>query len=656
MQPTGKLTPDEWAAKHRIYPPSAGIPGPRNPKLTPYAIPFARATYEANNKRVVMVTSAQSGKTDTMLDIIGSRMDQKPVPMLYAGPTQAFVTDQFEPRLTALFDEAKTLKLKVAGKKKNKKTQKWVGGVKIRLAYGGSSAALKSDPFGMALVDEYDEMLADVKGQGDPLGLIEARGDTYADFTTAIASTPSRGRIETVVDEKSGLEFWREADPIDIESGIWKLWQSGTRHHWCWPCPQCGDYFVPRFKQLRYPKGATPTIALREAFIECPHCGGVIEEKHKADMNARGRYVAPGQWVTQDGVVHGEPAETTTLSYWVSGLASPFRTFGQRAETYLLALESGDQEKIQTALNAGFGECFSEGAGDAPEWEEVYALRQPYPRGSVPKGVRFLTCGADVQQNRIVFSIRGWGARQESWLIDHGEIWGDTGQKDVWDDFADLLHTEYDGFQIRKAFIDSGYKPKAEIIIADHMVYEFCRVFGRVATAAKGYERRQSPITMSKIEITTRGEKFKYGLEVALLDTDYMKSFVHQRIRWAKDQPGGWHLHIDADESYCRQVTAEARVRKPNGAAEWVVKSRNNHFLDAEMLAYAAAWFCGVHRIKGRPSPNVTPELVEPPDDSASRVKREAPVRAPRIPTTAIAKTETRSDRFSKWAGRFDGL
>jgi phage terminase large subunit GpA-like protein len=68
---------------------------------------------------------------------------------------------------------------------------------------------LEVEPAALALVDEYDEMLANVKGQGDPLGLVEARGETYADFVTAITSTPSRGLIETELDERSGLRFWK---------------------------------------------------------------------------------------------------------------------------------------------------------------------------------------------------------------------------------------------------------------------------------------------------------------------------------------------------------------------------------------------------------------------------------------------------------------
>ena len=45
----------------------------------------------------------------------------------------------------------------------------------------------------LALVDEYDEMIANIRGQGDPLGLVERRGDTYPDFVAVVTSTCRRG-------------------------------------------------------------------------------------------------------------------------------------------------------------------------------------------------------------------------------------------------------------------------------------------------------------------------------------------------------------------------------------------------------------------------------------------------------------------------------
>jgi hypothetical protein len=45
-----------------------------------------------------------------------------------------------------------------------KKTLNIVAGVPVRLAHAGSSPTLKSSPAALALADEYDEMLANVKG------------------------------------------------------------------------------------------------------------------------------------------------------------------------------------------------------------------------------------------------------------------------------------------------------------------------------------------------------------------------------------------------------------------------------------------------------------------------------------------------------------
>ena len=171
-----------------------------------------------------------------------------------------------------------TLAGKVARGKRMTKTRKVIAGVPFRLAHAGSSAALKSDPAVLALVDEYDEMLANIKGQGDPLGLVERRGDTYPDFVAVVTSTCRRGMVDTIRDEESGLMFWAPANSEDIESPIWRLWQEGTRHHWAWPCPHCHEYFIPRFECLRFPENTTPFLAAKETFVECPRCGGVILE------------------------------------------------------------------------------------------------------------------------------------------------------------------------------------------------------------------------------------------------------------------------------------------------------------------------------------------------------------------------------------------
>lgn len=556
---------------------------------------------------------------------MGWRLDTKPAPILYVGPSKEFNEKQMEPRVMGLLDEAPTLASKVLRGKQMTKTRKVVNGVPLRLAHAGSSTALKSDPAALALVDEYDEMLANVKGQGNPLALVEARGFTYADFSCAVVSTPSVGASDTYVDLESGLEFWKVVPPEDIESPIWRLWQEGTRYHWSWPCPHCRQYFIPRFKLLRWPEKATPSEARQNAWIDCPNCGAEIRNENKADMNARGVHVAPGQSVSDQGVITGEPPDSSTVSFWISGLASPFVTWGERAEMFLKAVNSGDQMMIQTAINAGFGEMWAPSGGDVPEPTEVASRRLPYRMGdtpsqaTVPEQVQLLTAGVDVQKNRLYYVVRGWGTRATSWLVHHGEIWGDTSEPAVWNDLTSLLETDFSGLYIRLMFVDSGYRPGKPDEGPEHIVYAFARQHVRRVRAIKGRDSLRTPLQVSRIEVTPQGKQAKYGLELVHLNTDWCKSWVHERIRWPSDQPGAWFLPEDSTDDYCAQVVSEARMRRPSGRAVWVRKSKDNHYFDCEAMAYAAGLMLNVQRIETPAPERMKPSAREKTEDRPRR-------------------------------------
>jgi phage terminase large subunit GpA-like protein len=569
--------------------------------LTPYVVEPERAISSGAFRRVVMVFGAQTGKSEAMLDVAGQRLDQKPGPILYVGPSKQFLTEQFEPRVMALLNEAPTLMAKVARGKRMTKTRKIVAGVPFRLAHSGSSTALKSDPAVLALVDEYDEMRDNVNNQGGPLGLVERRGDTYADFVCVVTSTPKRGRVAAVKDTRSGLYLWDVAVNEDIESPIWQLWQQGTRHHWTWPCPHCSEYFVPRFNLLRYPLKATPLEAARETFLECPECSGIIEDKHKSEMNARGRYVAPGQRIDVAGVVTGDAPDSKSMSFWVSGLASPFVTFGERVAVLVEAQQSGDDAMVQQAINAGFGELYSPGGGEVPEWMEIKekSRQATYARGEVPADAMILTLTCDVQKHSIPWVIRGWGPRATSWLINYGYLRGDTTEEEIWNALGDLVATPVGTMPIKLAFIDSGFRPGKTDTLPLNRVYEFCRRFMRRVRPTKGSaSAMRTPLIMSKIEVSRKdGKAARYGLDLVRLDTDHWKSWVHERLRWPDDHVGGWHVFRGIDDDYCHQIVSEARMKKPTGRVEWVQRSRDNHFFDCEAMQAAAGHLLNVQRI-----------------------------------------------------------
>lgn len=649
--PTPRQSPDEWGAANRIYPATTGMPGPRDPSVTPYMQEWARETAKGTYPMTVMCCGAQMGKTDTQLDMIGERLDTRPAPILYVGPSKEFNTDQFEPRFEELIAQARSLREKVTKGKRQKKTLKWVAGVRFRMAHAGSSTALKSDPAALALVDEFDEMLKNVKGQGNVLGLVDARGFTFADFTTAVASTPSKGLVDSEVDMASGLEFWKEAPPEDIESAIWRLFQRGTMHHWAWPCPHCEQYFVPRVKLLRWPEDASPAHAGREAWLECPNCQKAIHDEGdsangvKAWMNARGLMVARGQWI-EDGKVVGEPKDTNTLSFWVSGLCSPFVSWGERAEAIVQADLDGDPDAKQTAINAGGGELYAPGGGEIPEWKEILKLRRPLKAGTVPKEAIVLTAGIDVQKNRLVYVIRAWGARATSWLVESGELFGATHEPEVWSDLGDLLDQRWDGLPIKVAFLDSGFRPGKPDVVPENMVYEFCRLHSRFVYPTKGKDTQTTPIRRSKIEVDPTGGTSKYGLELMWLDSDFWKSWVHERLRWPSTERGAWHLNEDTGEDYARQIVSEARVRAPSGKASWIRRSRDNHFLDCEALAAAAGYFLNVQRI----GVNATREPAEAKADDAPPAKKELETVGAPAPAPAAVARDATADKFARMA------
>lgn len=631
--PPPDRTPDEWADRERILPPGSAEPGPFRSARTPYMTEIVRAAVSAAYDKVVAALGSQMGKTEGVFNVIGHRLQDDPAPVLYIGPTQKLVESYSESRVMPMIRSAPKLWERLLKGKKNKITEKFIAGVRLGFGWAGSATELAGHPAALVIVDERDRMVA-IKGEGDPVSLGEARVATYSDGTVVVTSTPTLGNVATETDPASGLERWKVGSEEEILSPIWRLWQKGTRFEWAWPCPDCGEYFVPRFKLLKWPDGATSEEARTKTKMVCPHCGSLIDDLAKDEMNRRGRYVAPGQRVDRDGNVTGDAPASRTASFWVSGLASPWRTFGARAAAFLSAALERNQDEIQVALNTGLGELYALG-GDAPKWEAVRGLAEGYESGVVPEGAQVLTCGVDVQKDRLVYAVRGWGWNSESWLVEAGEIWGETDRDPVWLELEGLLGRDFDGKKIRLMLVDSGYNPNERDRNPDNQIYLFCRRNRGRAFPSKGHDTQEKPVRAAKIDVSYRGKIIKNGLDLWHVDSDYCKSWVYARLEWPRGEPGGWHLPSDVTDDYCLQLTAEARTINATGRVQWIRVRRANHFLDVESLNVAAANVLRLHALpKPKPSAEApAPAAVEAAPavtPTASNVAARQPFAAPR--------------------------
>jgi phage terminase large subunit GpA-like protein len=109
------------------------------------------------------------------------------------------------------------------------------------------------------------------------------------------------------------------------------------------------------------------------------------------------------------------------------------------------------------------------------------------------------------------------------------------------------------------------------------------------------------PVRMSRVDVTHRGQVIKHGVSLWHVDAGYFKSLVHSRIDWPQDQPGAWQLPADVPDEYARQIVAESKITLPSGKVVWKRHDRENHALDCEVYAAAAARMLGIDRLRRKP-------------------------------------------------------
>jgi phage terminase large subunit GpA-like protein len=293
-----------------------------------------------------------------------------------------------------------------------------------------------------------------------------------------------------------------------------------------------------------------------------------------------------------------------TVGYHLSALYSPvgWSSWVEIAQRWTAA--QGDPTLLKVFVNTILGETWQE-RGDAPDWDAVYARRDGYRSGSVPRGVLVLFAGCDVQKDRIEVSIWGFGRRRERWLIEHRTLVGATNRPEVWSELAGMFEETWqheDGAElaVRDWGIDSGaFAPEVSAFV------RLQRGRGNVH-AIDGLDRDHSAfIRIGKMDVTIKGKKLKGGLKTLGIGVSYCKQELVGQLALEKsddEYPVGFvHLPGDVSQETVKQLTAESLVtRTVRGRVkrEWrIMEGRRNEALDCANYARGLAdWRRGLPR------------------------------------------------------------
>lgn len=412
LTPPERLKVSAAAERYRVLNNPGAHSGTWDNAKTPYMVEPMDSLRSRLLSGVVFVGPAQCGKTDALiLNWAGYSIVVDPMDLLLFTPTQAASRDFSERRIGRMIRHSPEMhaRLRRGRSHDNKFDKHFTNGMILTLSWP-SVTELAGRPVPRCALTDYDRMTQDVDGDGSPFDLAMKRNTTFGSFGMTLAeSSPSF----PIMDPRWQRKTPHEAPPTE---GILSLYNRGDRRKWYWPCPRCGEHFAGEWKHLRWSADEPNSVKAAEtAYMECPVCGGRIEPHERDEMNFWGRWVAEGQTIDRDGVVHGQPRRSAIASFWLNGTAAAFTTWPKLVQTYLDALgdfeRTGSEDALKKFFNTDIGDPYLPKAQTLERLPEVLAARADPSLGEqvVPAGVRFLVACVDVQKNAFVVQVHGIG-------------------------------------------------------------------------------------------------------------------------------------------------------------------------------------------------------------------------------------------------------
>lgn len=564
LRPPRTQTVSEWADENRVLvTESSAEPGRWRTDRAPYQKEIMDSFTQPGIHSIVIMASAQVGKTELELNMMGRAIDVDPGPMLFIQPTDGFAEDFSKRRVAPMITACPALKRKIYEAKSrdagNTITMKTFPGGSVAFTGANSPTELAGRPVRYVFMDEIDRFPASAGTEGDPLELAERRTETFRHNRRIVkTSTPT----------------------VKGASKIERAYMHGTQEEWRTECPHCRQYSFLRFDDILFDKeeyadeAGEKQYRVRNVRWRCPVCRCETGEYDTKRL--------PARWIAKNP----QAADEGTRSFRINAFMSPWSDWTAICRSFLKA--GKDPELLKVFVNTVLGETWEvRDRSGVPE--TLHARRERYG-AEVPKGALVLTMGVDTQDNRLEYEVVGWSREEESWGIERGVIPGRADGPGVWEELDRLLDREWklaNGMALRigAAFIDSGGH------FTDDVYRECARRFaaGRKLFAIKGEggEGKEYVRGMKKDTSKWRAPKFLIGVDSG------KEAILHATTL---TEPGPGYMHFPADfragydMEYFRGLCSERMVlhrRAGQAVTAWEKTYERNEPLDCRNYARA---------------------------------------------------------------------
>lgn len=556
--PPKKITISEWAEENVIISAEYGMePGPYSCSRAPYQKEIMDTFGDPDIERVTIKSSAQVGKSQLLLNIIGYFSAIDPCPILVMNPTiklsEAFSKD----RVTPFFRDTKALS-KLMKDNKSKESGNTILTKRLNnkglVTLLGSNAEhdLASRTIRLLLADEIDDY--EIGDQGNPLDVAIARTSNYWNRKILMVSTPKK-----------------EEDHSNIE----KAYNRGDKREYFVPCPHCGKYQTLSWKHdgkmmLEMEKEGD----VQTTFYRCQYCEGKITEKHKHKMLLKGEWRA----------TEPNPKDKGHASFYINTLYSPFYRFSQVMDDFIKAKSEG-MEGLKAFYNLRVGWVWKEDAAMRVSVDDLLMRAEEYP-AEIPLEVGALTAGVDFQGDRIEVTVLGHGKWKQKWVVAHHVYYGNVSDltHECWKRLDELLDHEFrhesgQYMKILAAFLDAGF--------LQDTIFTFTKArFHRLIFASRGSSKGAS----FKDKVSAKPvNNNKVGAYMYWLGSNSLKAEVYSNVRVLDPNQVGY-IHFNekfCNEEYFKQFMSE-RYYPELKKYDKKIKGSKNETLDCFCYALAA--------------------------------------------------------------------